>query len=340
MLQFFYILALIILPLITQGSPIIAARVRVQQSAITTLSDISRKVGAPAFDKLHISQIDAFLITDEAKTLHPVVFVKGDDQLAKNIPLMGALVGLQFTPPAENDGWFMGTLKGPALSPDTLELLRGRLADKAEFPLLAWVEPPTLLAAIRNDASFESKIKGTPMAAAFDELATLQSLELRLITTPATLRTVLILRAKEDTPLYTFFSQRLPGTLPEEHSRFGTDNTLFYGYSVYNAKISTDYLTHLATLFKDAAPQTSAKITDAAQLLTHSGGYTAFSGTSATGLPQVFVYGNWSPNTAPDFIKAQYAIIAAWAADSQQATPGSKAPPCPMPPLSSKKPLI
>ncbi len=186
-----------------------------------------------------------------------------------------------------------------------LSALIALAAQPPAYPFCLKAHPPVIISALRHDKNFEKEMDGGSAAAILQELETLDSVEIRGLFNASTLRIVTILRSHPDSALNAFLSQRLPAALPAEHSLMNASGALVYGYSVYNTKACTDYMAHIAALFKASVPEISQKLENLSAQWSPAAGYSAFVMRSKESMPYVYTKGFWTPTSAPEMIKAQ-----------------------------------
>ena len=251
-----------------------------------------------------LAHFSAFLLHTPEGSLQPAVLLQGPVNTAELPPVFHAL---HF---AAYKDWQVGTPEGLALPDSFVEQTLVPLAVQTPpAPLFLTTSPSLIIKALRSDKEFESKITGTFVGALMDELATVETLEVRATPNPQNFRTVFLIKSLDNSALNTFLSQRLKADLPPEHTLFPVGKADLYGYFSYNASATKDYLTHLSQMFAPSLPLSANQLLAVAQKMENARGYTAFAFYSGEPTARLFHLGDWSVTSAPETMKAGYCLL-------------------------------
>lgn len=254
----------------------------------------------PAGDTAFLS---AFLVKTDEGTLQPVVLLK--DMTADNLPAI--FHALDFA--SAGVGWQMGVMKDVQLPEGYVdEVLKKITAQPKPAPLFVSIQPNEMAAALNADKKFGDQTATTLTGSLLKEFASVQNLEIRGTPNAQAFRVVTIIKALPETELNAFLNQRLPVTLPDEHSLLPVTKASAYGYACFNAPALAKYLVHLSAVFGKSMPESSKEMLTIAKHLECSQGYASFLKINDEKSPRVFFGGSWNRSNTPEFVLAMYAL--------------------------------
>lgn len=289
------------------GSPIVG-QLTLSPEAI---SEIQAKI-APSIDSKSswINQfstfqyLSIFLVQLNEQSIEPVVLIKGSNFNSSTLPTW--LNTLEYT---SFEGWHVGAVKGINIPESLLaQTLIPQALVRTPAPIYALVYPQKVVSTLYADSAFKEKSSKLFIGSMLDELADIDRLELRATPNPWAFRCVLIIKARAESPLHDFFSQRLPASLPDQHERIPVSNATAFGYFSYNPASVRQYLAHLQERFATSLPPFSQQI---GQIGSHSDcakGYSAFVQMPAESIARFFHQGDWNKSNAVDFMRACYGV--------------------------------
>jgi hypothetical protein len=284
------------------AAPKVALHLRAEPTAISRITKVYTALGqtrAAIAEK--VSALDVFITLDESNTPQPIIFLRGLSNAASAELLFPKIIFSQ-----HKSGWWIGTPSGDLPSEEDFNYLVSLPLTRADISLRAW--PTAIVDAIKFDPSTAAKLGGKPQRLALEELAALDTFEIRasLDTDPS--RLIFIARAKAGSNLADLFSQKLPNALPPEHERISVLGEAAYGYLQFNPSAVATYLQQLYD--RSISAEVSGLNPPDQLIWPPSRGYCVLT-IGADGHFKKFYQGRWQREQVPPIIRQELQYMAA-----------------------------